>query len=137
MTLHYMMDIMSQDSKVESLWEILVPCEMPKADSKGCVSNYEDLRPVRVKHHRNWDNFVRKLTGGLTIYRPAMGQWLHHGSLFKERMIPVRIMCDRKIIDRIAEFTASHYRQLAVFYYKVSTECHIVISHPVENQLKK
>lgn len=95
-----------------NLYQILVPC------------NYNDTgKPVRTRHHKNWDAYVRKITGGLTILTPGKGQWIHKGDLYEDRVIPVNIMCEEKDIKRIAEFTAKHYRQIAVMYFKLSSEC--------------
>lgn len=95
------------DSK--QLWEILVPTMFE--DNKNHVS---------TKHHKNWDSYVRSISGGLTILKPAKGQWVYNGELYHDRVIPVRIACSEKEILQIAEFTKSHYRQLAVMVYLVS-----------------
>lgn len=101
------------------LYEILVPT----------VRN--DGRPIRVRCHRVWDAKVRAITGGLTILQPAKGQWVSlDGTLFAERMIPVRIMCTKNQIERIADETAKFYEQLAVMYYRISDE--VVVKHYVE-----
>jgi hypothetical protein len=95
---------------VEPLWEILVPC------------NYNDGKPVRTKHHKEWDKVVRKISGGLTLYTPAKGQWVdpNDKKLYEDRMIPVRIKCSEQVIKQIAQFTLGHYRQKAVLIYRVS-----------------
>lgn len=91
------------------LFEILVPCQ------------YNTGKPVRTRHHKEWDKAVRKISGGLTILKPAKGQWLSKdGTLFDERMIPVRIVCTDKQMARIMKFTICHYRQLAVLAYEIS-----------------
>jgi hypothetical protein len=93
------------------LWEILVPT----------VRN--NGRPIRLRFHRLWDAKVRAISGGLTIYPPAKGQWVAPcGKLYSERMIPVRIVCTRPQIEQIIDITAKHYEQLAVLCYVVSTE---------------
>lgn len=91
-----------------ALWEILVPC------------NWNDGRPVRTRHHREWDKRVRALTGGMTIMKPALGQWVNEGEVYHDRMIPVRIACNQAVIERIMDITAAHYKQLAVMAYKIS-----------------
>lgn len=94
------------------MWEIFVPT----------VSN--EGKPFRTRYHRVWDAKVREISGGLTILRPAVGQWEDSdGSLFKERMIPVRIMCTRDEIESIIDITMNYYDQKAVLAYCVSTEC--------------
>lgn len=66
------------------------------------------------------------ISGGLTIYRPSKGQWISkEGELFEERMIPVRIMCSREDIEKIADLTAQYYNQKAVMFYLISTESYI------------
>ena len=93
------------------MFEILVPCQ------------FNNGRPVRTKHHREWDKVIRKIAGGLTVLKPGKGQWVSsEGDLYEERMIPVRIACTRKQLDRIIAFTMDHYRQLAVLAYVVSSE---------------
>jgi len=96
---------------MNELWEILVPTIM-------------NDKPVRTAHHQQWDKYVIQFTGGLTVLRPAKGQWIEpdSGVLFKERMIPVRLACRRQDIDKIVQFTLSHYNQMAVMAYKLSSE---------------
>lgn len=95
---------------MSAMWEILVPTERRK-----------DGKPIRVRYHRVWDEKVRAIAGGLTILRPAKGQWKSPaGEIFVERMIPVRILCSQDDIEKIAKMTAVYYDQLAVLYYKVS-----------------
>jgi len=90
------------------LWEILVP-------------TIKNEKPIRTRYHRVWDAKVRNISGGLTIFRPAIGQWVSpDGRLDAERMIPVRIMCTEAEIDIIADITAKYYSQEAVMFYKIS-----------------
>ena len=90
------------------IWEILVPT----------ISNN---KPFRTRHHKEWDSRVRKISGGLTVFKPAKGSWVSPtNQLFVERMIPVRIACTQKQIDKIADITAKHYNQEAIFYYLIS-----------------
>ncbi len=95
------------------LWEILVPTSMGDTG-----------KPVKLRFHRIWDKYVRGLSGGLTILKPVKGQWLESDSdsLYEERMIPVRIACNREQIEKIIQFTIEHYKQLAVMAYKLSDE---------------
>ena len=79
-------------------------------------------KPVRTRHHKNWDSFVRNITCGLTILKPCKGQWIDKSKLYEERVIPVRIACTRKQLDKIIDFTIKHYRQIAVMAYKISDE---------------
>lgn len=97
------------------LYEILVP------------TMYGDtVKPIRTKHHKNWDKRVQKLSNGLTILSPGKGIWIHNGQEFREKVIPVRIFCTEKIMKKIVEITMQHYRQKAVMYYVISNECYIV-----------
>lgn len=93
------------------LWEILVPT----------IRN--DGRPIRTRFHRVWDEKIRDISGGLTIMTPVHGQWISEdNTLYKERMIPVRIACNREQIETIIDFTKKYYEQLAIMAYKISTE---------------
>ena len=95
------------------LWEILVPCQR------------NDGKPYRTRHHRAWDLQVERITGGLTIMRPALGQWRSPatGTLHKERMIPVRIACTREQMREILRRTLVHYpEQEEVMAYLISDE---------------
>lgn len=96
------------------MWEILVPTERRKQPGKYYTTRY----------HRVWDSKVRVISGGLTIMAPASGQWINPstGELFKERMIPVRILATREEIDKIVDFTLKYYDQIAVLCYKISDE---------------
>lgn len=106
-----------QEQKVMSdkgMWEILVPTERRLEPGKYYTTRY----------HRVWDAKVRAITGGLTIMSPAKGQWIHQatGILYKERMIPVRVMATRQEIEKVIDLTLKYYDQLAVLCYKISDE---------------
>ena len=94
---------------IDSIWEILVPTVM-------------NNKPVRTKHHKEWDKYVRSLSGGLTILQTSKGQWIDEGKIFYDRIIPVRVYCSRKHIEKIVDFTIKHYRQISVMAYKISNE---------------
>jgi hypothetical protein len=95
----------------KEMWEILVPC---KFEDNG--------NPVSTKHHQEWDKVIRNIAGGLTVLKPVKGQWVDEGKTYHDRIIPVRIMCNRTEIEKIVDFTINHYRQLAVMAYKISDE---------------
>ena len=91
------------------LWEIFVPTQ----SNEG--------KPFRTRYHRVWDAKVREIANGLTIFKPAKGQWVSPvGDLYIERMIPVRILCKRSDMDKIVDMTMTYYDQLAVFAYEIS-----------------
>lgn len=94
----------------QCLWQIMVPC------------SWNDGRPVRTRHHKAWDEKVRKITKGLTILPPGKGQWIDpsDGKLYAERVIPVNIIATEKQMDRISDITMKHYDQIAVMYFKLS-----------------
>lgn len=94
----------------KELWEILVPT----------ITNAG--KPIHTRFHKVWDAKVEKISGGLTIHVPTKGRWIHEGVLFKERMIPVRIMCTREQINEIIDITLEYYDQIAVLAYRVSDE---------------
>lgn len=97
------------------VWRIMVPCQ------------YNDGKPVRTRHHREWDRRVRRISGGLTISAPGRGQWVDPETkvLYEERMIPVDIICTEPQIEEIASITLTHYRQLAVMFYQMSDKVRI------------
>lgn len=105
---------MQEISEPLKMWEILVPCY------------YNSGKPVRTKHHKEWDKVVEKIAGGLTINQSSFGKWNHKGKAYHERMIPVRIACNEEQIKKTAKFTIKHYKQLAVMYYLVSREVYIL-----------
>lgn len=99
---------------MKELWEILVP----KSDENGDIA---------IPEHNIWDGMVRKITGGLTIHRSALGNWISpQGELVVERMIPVRIACTEDEIHEIGQMTKQFYRQDKVMYYRVSDKVFIV-----------
>lgn len=97
----------------QQLYEILVPCQ------------WNSGRPIRKRHHQQGDERVRAVAGGLTICKPATGQWTFENNVFTDRTIPVKIMCSPEQMDQIAQITIEHYEQLAVMYYVVATDCTI------------
>jgi hypothetical protein len=98
-----------------NLYEILVP------------TIYGDtLKPIRTKHHKEWDKQILKITGGLTILAAGKGKWVHEGVEYPEKVLPVRILCTKEQILDIIELTIKHYRQKAVLAYKVSDETYLV-----------
>lgn len=98
------------------LWEILVP-----------ASNNKDLQ-FTYEHHKEWDEYVKNLTGGVTIMKTAKGQWVSpDGKLYIDRMIPCRIVCSEDQISDIIDFTIEHYSQEAVLAYRISTN--VILRH--------
>jgi hypothetical protein len=92
------------------MWEILVP-----------ASNNKDQK-FTYEHHKEWDDFVKKTTGGVTIMKTAKGQWVSPtGKLYIDRMIPCRIVCTEEQMSEIVDFTIDHYNQEAVLAYKISS----------------
>lgn len=103
------------------LYEVLVP------------TIYGDThKPIKTKHHRKWDEKVKKITGGLTILQPVKGKWDYKNKEYNERVIPVRIMCEDTEIKGIIRMTLEHYRQIAVMYYSLSNDVNIVTKHDLE-----
>jgi len=97
-------------NKDKILWEILVPTMM-------------DGKFIRTRYHKVWDKKVRAISNGLTILKPAKGEWVSAtGELLAERMIPVRIACSEHDIEGIMDMTIKYYNQEEVLAYKVS-EC--------------
>jgi hypothetical protein len=100
----------------QRLWEILVPR----------YSN--DGLEYAVEYHRVWDDRVREIAGGMTIFRTAKGQWVNpEGMAFIEEMIPVRVYCSEDNIEEIIRMTMEYYRQEAVLAYEISRNVKLVI----------
>lgn len=116
------------------LYEVLVPT---KYGDNG--------KPIRTVHHKEWDKYVKSITGGLTILAPAKGQWVNEGVEYPERVLPVRVMVEEEEmneskdfihwtkaenehsqIHKIVMFTLAHYRQKAVMYYVISNQVNII-----------
>lgn len=93
------------------LYEILVPT----------VSN--EGKPFRTRYHKVWDKKILEIAGGLTVLRPAKGQWVSgSGDLYLDRTIPVRIACTRDQIMEICKHTAKYYDQIVIMAYQISEE---------------
>lgn len=105
---------------MRQLWEILVP-----------TMRNDGKRPFHLRYHRIWDAKVREISGGLTIMPVAKGQWVYKGELYKERMIPVRVLATREEMQKIVEMTAKYYEQIAVMAYRISEE--VIMHYPKEN----
>ena len=107
-------------------WQIYVP----KNDPKG--------NKYILEYHRAWDNQVRSVAGGLTIYPPAIGQWVDptDNELIREPVIPVQVACTREQMEQIADITAVHYSQRAVMFYCLSDTV-VVIHYENGNRLEK
>ena len=102
------------------LWEILVS-----------ASNKKDKK-FTYNHHKEWDAFVKKTTGGVTIMKTAKGQWVSPtGKIYIDRIIPCRIVCTEEQISEIIDFTIEHYNQEAVLAYRVSTN--VILRHRNES----
>ena len=105
------------------MWEILVP-----------ASNNKDLK-FSYEHHKEWDEYVKSVAGGLTINKTAKGEWISpDGTLFKDRMIPVRIMCTEFEIEKIIQFTIKWYKQEAVLAYEVSNHVKLRYADDTRNE---
>ena len=98
----------------KTLWEVLVPR----------FSNEKKEFPL--EHHKQWDEEVRVIAGGVTILRTAKGHWVNpEGKIFVEEMIPVRVYCTEEEVERIMDYTRVHYSQEAVMAYLVSEKVKI------------
>lgn len=94
-----------------SLYEILVPKYI-----------YDEVE-WDMDWHYKWDAFVNSISKGMTVLRSVKGTWFAPSNeIVIERMIPVRLICNREQIEQIIDFTKKHYNQKAVMAYKVSDE---------------
>ena len=109
------------------MWEILVPT----------VRN--DGRPFYLRYHKVWDAKVLAISGGLTIMKPAVGQWINPADhkLFKDRTIPVRFIGTRTQKDQIVDMTCIYYDQLAVLCYAVGEQVTMRTREEAEANVKR
>lgn len=93
----------------KSVWEILVPA-------------FDGKKEIPVERHRKWDTEVHKIAGGLTILKQTKGYWTSKtGKSFSDRMIPVRIICTKRQINKIMDITAYYYpNEEEILAYKIS-----------------
>lgn len=117
------------------LWEILVPYKMGKFNHPGFSDFPKKGRNIPIPWHKRWDEYVRNITGGLTILKPARGEWISDitGSVHREKMIPVRIATTEELMNKIAEFTCMFYCQEIVLFYEISTK--VIFCRHTENVL--
>lgn len=92
----------------KEMWEILVP----KCDNEG--------KEFSISYHKWWDDYIKNISGGMTIMRSAKGIWVNDDKVYEERMIPVRVICYEEDINRILAYTKVYYSQIAVCAYKIS-----------------
>lgn len=96
------------------LWEIIVPTKLGDTI-------------IKPEYHSIWDQRVREISGGLTVFSPVKGQWISpDNEIFVEQMIPVRVFCTKQEIEQISDMTAKHYQQAAVMFYAISSDVAIV-----------
>ena len=97
--------------KRKYVWKIFVP------DYDNSGNKYS------IEHHHQWDDKVRAISGGLTIFKTAKGQWVNiEGKLYSEKVIPVEIYCTKKDISNIVDITIKHYTQEAVYVHRSSNK---------------
>ena len=123
------------------MYEILVPATLTLQDEPDTIPQWvrwdegNETWKIRRRRHRQWDEFVLSLTGGLTILRPSKGKWVHpEGTLLEEVMIPVKVCCTHEQMQEIAEFTLNHYLQDAILFYRTSSEVVIYHAKPVRDK---
>jgi len=103
---------------MKRLFEIIVPTKYG-----------DNLKPIRTKHHKEWDKRVMKISGGMTILSAGKGKWTYKGDEYPEKVIPVRVMCSDADMEKIVKITLEHYRQKAVMYYVLSNEVNIIYAN--------
>jgi len=109
-------------TEIKPLWEILVPYKMGRKN-------------VQVPYHREWDEKVMAISGGMTLMKVAKGSWVSPTTdkTHKELMIPVRIACSEEQIREIMKMTIVHYKQEAVFCTLISEKTIIMHADEVQN----
>lgn len=99
----------------KTLWEILIP------------ATTNDKKEFSLKHHKEWDEKAKTMSGGLTVLKSGKGQWISpEGKTFHDKMIPVRVYCTEKQMNELIQYTIKHYNQEAVMAYEISRNVKIV-----------
>lgn len=102
------MEFIQKEILMKKLYEILIP-------------TIKNERPIRTRYHKVWDKFVKEITGGLTVLRPAKGVWVSPSKkTVEERMIPVRVCCTPEQLDEILLFSLTYYAQEVMMAYEIS-----------------
>ena len=114
-------DLLYDREPIIKLWEVLVPTVMDHDEHGG-----PNTRPIKTRYHRVFDAKVREIAGGLSIYKPLIGEWKHDETLYRERMIPVRIRCSEAQIREIGRYACDYYKQLAILVYEVSDNTFLI-----------
>jgi hypothetical protein len=96
----------------KKVWEIYVP------------TMRKNGKPIRTRFHQVWDKKVMAISGGLSIHRPSIGNWISpNGTHYKDRMIPVRIVATDDEIKQVIDITLKHYEdEEAILCYRISDE---------------
>lgn len=83
---------------------------------KTCENNFDRGWLFTAKHHRIFYKFILNLSKGYSVLSELEGVWQNEkGTIYQEKMIPVRIACTDEQIKEIAEFAKTHYEQEAIF----------------------
>ena len=103
-----------------NMWEIFIPATY--VNGGGLRHNY------LLSKHQEWDEKVKQISGGLTVFHETQGIWVnpHNNETIREPMILVRIACNERQIMDIAKITLDHYNEKAVLFYKVSSDVRLV-----------
>ena len=94
------------------MWEVYVP------------TLRKNGKPIHTRFHKVWDQKVMAITGGLSIHHPSIGYWVNpFRRIYRERMIPVRIVATREEIEKVLEITSAHYEdEEEILCYRISDE---------------
>jgi hypothetical protein len=97
-------------SNKKYMWELLVPANNMSVE-------------IPVEYHNAWDEKVKNIAGGLTIYKQTRGIWIGpNGEKFHDVMIPVRLYCTKEQFDVVLDLTLEHYMsEQVILGYKIST----------------
>lgn len=89
---------------------------------KTCENNFDRGWIFTTKHHRIFYKFILNLSKGYSVLNELEGVWQNEkGTIYQEKMIPVRIACTDEQIKEIAEFAKAHYEQEAIFVLELGT----------------
>lgn len=107
------------------VWEILIPTtKHPFFRNHYGVVNWDAACiPCTFQDHMLFDEFVKGITGGLTIHAVGKGKWDdEYGREYHENVIPVKVVCTPEEFADIMTFAVKHYRQKSVLGYLISSQ---------------
>jgi hypothetical protein len=121
--------------ETKRLFEIQIPVapngENIRLSSTGLVADDRLVRAeIRLnkfqwifskEYHEDFFDLILSFSDGYSVLPEIVGVWSDGITLYKEKMIPVRIFCTAERIKSLAEFAKEHYEQESIFVAEIGT----------------